>query len=33
MIVETEAIMRRNMRMIARMSLHHHKVLFLYCFH
>jgi hypothetical protein len=28
MIVETKAMMRRNMRMIARMSLHHHKVHF-----
>jgi hypothetical protein len=28
MIVETKAMMRRNMRMIARMSLHHYKVHF-----
>jgi hypothetical protein len=28
MIVETKAMMRRNIRMIARMSLHHHKVHF-----
>ena len=28
MIVETKAMTRRNMRMIARMSLHHHKVHF-----